>query len=98
MYGKEVPEQEQERKGKFTVTLASSGNPDFRQTPGRSLPGVPKKKASTETMADASKACQAYINEHQLGGGNWAGGAISENGAVIAHVSYNGRIWFPESN
>ena len=97
MYGKEVPAQEQQRKGNFTVTLASTGNPDFGQTSGRSLPGVRKTKASVQTMAQASIACRAFITEHQLGGGNWAGGAISENGTVIANVSYNGRIWFPLS-
>jgi hypothetical protein len=43
----------------------------------------------------ASKACRDYIEENDLGGGNWTGGDIRENGKVVAKVSYNGTVWPP---
>lgn len=75
------------------VTLASVGNPDFGQVSGRSLPGVPRKTVSVADLAEASSVCRAYIVEYDLGGGNWAGGKITEGGTVVGRVSYNGRVW-----
>jgi hypothetical protein len=57
---------------------------------------VPTKTIAAKTMQEASEACQKYIAEHMLGGGNWAGGQIVEKRKQIALVSYNGRVWYPE--
>lgn len=78
------------------VTLKSVGNPDFGQTPGRSLPGVPVRTVEVADLAAASKACRDYIAEHNLGGGNWDGGRIVDGDKVeVGRVSYNGRVWPP---
>lgn len=82
-------------KGSYTVKLASVGNPDFRQDSSRSLPGVPRKTLRVASIADASKACRAYIAHYDLGGGNWLGGEVKKGGKVIARISYNGRAWEP---
>lgn len=92
-YGSEVSDTEAQREGNFKVKLASVGNPDFRQHPGRSLPGVPRKTVTVKTLQAASEACRKYISEHDLGGGNWAGGDVYEGNTLIARISYNGRIW-----
>ncbi len=96
MYGIEVPLSAQNEPRKLTVVLKSVGNPDFRQDPARPLPGVPRKTVDVTSMREAAAACQNYITEYDLGGGNWAGGEIFENEEVVAIVSYNGRIWFPQ--
>jgi hypothetical protein len=76
------------------VLLANRGNPDFGQTPCRRLPGTPADtKVEIIDYADASAKCRAYIEDHELGGGNWTGGDIFDGQAIIAHVSYNGRVW-----
>ena len=31
--------------------------------------------------------------QYDLGGGNWNGGQICEEGRPLARVSYNGRVW-----
>ncbi len=93
MYGKEIPQEQLQTTGNYSVTLSSCGNPDFRQDPSRSLPGVRKKTVKVCSMADASKACRKYIDDHELGGGNWTGGEISLDGKAVARVSYNGRVW-----
>lgn len=77
------------------VVLASVGNPDFRQDPDKPLFGCePNKTVEVKDMKEARDKCMAFIQENDLGGGNWAGGEImDEKGKVIAIVSYNGRVW-----
>jgi hypothetical protein len=82
-------------KGAYKVLLASVGNPDFRQDSRRSLPGVPRRTLRVASLADASKACRAYIAHYELGGGNWLGGEVKQGGKIVAKISYNGRAWEP---
>lgn len=82
-------------KGAYKVLLASVGNPDFGQDNRRSLPGVPRRTLRVASLADASKACRAYIKHYELGGGNWLGGEVKKAGTVIAKISFNGRAWEP---
>ena len=82
-------------KGAYKVLLASVGNPDFGQDNRRSLPGVPRRTLRVASLADASKACRAYIAHYELGGGNWLGGEVKKDGVVVAKISYNGRAWEP---
>jgi hypothetical protein len=83
--------------GLYVVTLASVGNPDFGQTPSRSVPGVPRYTVRIATLRAARKVCRLYIDHHDLGGGNWSGGKVTRVGSrkAIAQVSYNGRVWEP---
>lgn len=77
----------------YTVRLSHSANPDIRggyyQDAGR--PKV--RDVEVKTLADASKKCLSYIDRNKLGGGNWSGGQVFKDGAQVAKVSYNGRIW-----
>ena len=82
-------------KGAYKVLLASVGNPDFGQDSRRSLPGVPRRTIRVASLADASKACRAYITFYELGGGNWLGGEVKQGNEVVAKISYNGRAWQP---
>jgi len=76
------------------VILSSCGNPDYGQVASRSLPGVRRRTVAITTLAEAAAVCRAYIIEHQLGSGNWSGGdVIDDEAVVVAHVSYNGRVW-----
>lgn len=80
-------------KGAYKVLLASVGNPDFGQDSRRSMPGVPRRTVRVASLADASKACRAYIAHYELGGGNWLGGDVKKDGKALARISYNGRAW-----
>ena len=82
-------------KGAYKVLLASVGNPDFGQDSRRSMPGVPRRTLRVASLADASKACRAYIAHYELGGGNWLGGEVKKDGNLFAKISYNGRAWEP---
>lgn len=88
-------QQELKLKQKLKVQLTSVGNPDHGQDPNRSVCGVPKETVLVNSMEEASQVCMDYIDEYNLGGGNWIGGQISaekENSKVIAMVCYNGRV------
>ena len=79
--------------GEFTVRLACAGNPDFGQDPRRSMPGVPRLTIRVATLRAASDVCRAYIEHHELGGGNWTGGEVKRGSKSVARISYNGRAW-----
>jgi hypothetical protein len=75
----------------YKVTLKSVGNSDFRQDPTRPMYGVPTRTISVPTVAAAVAACREYIAEHRLGFGNWVGGQIRQNKALVGQVLYKGR-------
>jgi hypothetical protein len=73
------------------LTMSSCGNPDFGQNPSQSL--SPAVMISVSTFQEASQACQASIDQYDLGGGKWTGGQLVAHQQQIARVSYNGRVW-----
>lgn len=77
------------------VLLASCGNPDFGQDPDKPLFGCERNKwVVVKDFKEASEQCQKFIEDNELGGGNWSGGKIiNDKLKIIAHVSYNGRVW-----
>ena len=78
------------------VSLESCGNPDKGQDPDKPIPGVPTLTYPVTSLKFAAAACRTYILNHQLGGGDWAGGDVLVDGKKIAYVSYNGRVWEPK--
>jgi hypothetical protein len=80
--------------GNHEVKLAHGPNPDIRG--GGYWGGKPAVKTHWVTVkdfAEASAVCRAFINKHELGGGNWTGGQVKDGNRNIARVSYNGRVW-----
>jgi hypothetical protein len=72
------------------VKLAACNNPD--------RPGAGRRIAASfvpvESIKEASTVCQKFIEENELGGGNWSGGlVVDDNNTKIAQISYNGRAW-----
>lgn len=71
------------------MKLRSVGNPDFGQYAPISEPRtvrVPDLKAAVD-------ACWVYIQEWNLGGGNFVDPKVIEDGKLIGYISYNGRFW-----
>ncbi|MGY3582018.1 hypothetical protein ACVIGB_001059 [Bradyrhizobium sp. USDA 4341] len=75
------------------VTISDAGNPDHRQDPARSVTGLRPRQVEVKDFAEASQVCQDYIRKHELGSGNWTGGAIKKGIKEIAKVSFNGVVW-----
>lgn len=76
------------------VKLAAVPNPDFSPDVPKGSLEIPEQWVEVRSLAHASQVCRQYIESNGLGGGNWAGGAIThDDGRPIASVSYNGRVW-----
>jgi hypothetical protein len=76
------------------LVLANVGNPDFRQNPNKNLNGIENKLVKVEDLQDASSISCKYIEDNDLGSGNWSGGFVyNTEGIQVAYISYNGRIW-----
>ena len=92
-----MPATELDRPQVLSVNLRSCGNIDMGQDPDRPLFGVPTMPAHrVGSLRAAGQACRAYIERHGLGSSQWIGGWVRDGaGAIVAHVSYNGRVWFP---
>lgn len=59
---------------KYSVVLASVGNPDHGEDPNEPMLGVSNKMAHVDTLEQASQKCIDYIASNDLGAGNWSGG------------------------
>lgn len=78
----------------FTVYLSNCGNIDLGQNPRKPIPFTKCYWVVRETLKECADACQQYIAENDLGGGNWNGGQVyNEREEKVACISYNGRIW-----
>jgi len=80
------------------VVLSATGNPDFGQFGSI---GVPRRVVEVASYREASRVCRAYIDDYDLGCGNWTGGTVYSDRArrrKVARVSYNGRVWAPDGS
>lgn len=81
----------------LVVVCKSVGNPDFGQNPLESI-SFPLLYP-VESLSEASNVCRLYIQENDLGGGNWVGGQVYDvTGKMVAYISYNGRVWSDSDN
>jgi len=83
----------------YEVKLSHAPNPDIAD--GYWQDGNPfalNVTAKVPNLLSASVVCRNYITRNGLGGGNWTGGQVFENGKQIARVSYNGRVWGMDGN
>ena len=79
------------------VTLAHVKNPDIRSGGYWQEPVESGKRQTVDadSIEAAAKICREYIERNHLGGGNWVGGKVTQDGKHIADISYNGRAWEP---
>lgn len=76
------------------VILKADPNPDYSSPDPRATIKIAKARIPVSGFAKASEVCKNFIEKHGLGSGNWTGGQIGNiEGEIIAHVSYNGRVW-----
>jgi len=82
------------------VKLESVGNPDYGQNPNKPLwDAEPNRIVPVKSFKQASAECIKFIDENELGSGNWSGGDIlNDEGKVIARVSYSGLVRDNEGN
>jgi len=83
------------RAGKLYIELGAVPNTDYSHGQHLGSVQIRKHRQPIRTMQEGSDVAQRFIAEHGLGGGNWGGSGniVDSRGRVLAHVSYNGRIW-----
>ena len=74
---------------RFKMRLSSVGNPDF----GQYAPLSPARVVRADTLKEMRAACEAYIEEFDLGGGNWIEPIVYDGDLVVGKFSYNRRLW-----
>jgi hypothetical protein len=76
---------------RYAIRLSSVGNPDF----GQYAPLSPPEVFEADTLKEIRDAARTYIEKWDLGGGNWdeRKALVREGKKVVAHISYNGRVW-----
>ena len=78
----------------YRVLLANRGNPDHGQDPDAPVYGTPADHfISADSLEQAAVKVREYIDENDLGGGNWVGGDVFLRGQRQGRISYNGRFW-----
>jgi hypothetical protein len=76
------------------VLLKHTKNPDIKDYYWSKMRRPRAKEVKVESFEDASAICKDYIERYHLGGGNWAGGKITDDdGKEIARVSFNRKVW-----
>ena len=80
----------------YKVILAACGNIDHYENPYDNIVNgieIKKKIVEAETIEECQKAVEDYIDENDLGGGNWDGGQVFKDDERVGYISYNGRYW-----
>ena len=77
------------------VKLEAKPNHDFDGRDYRALVNIKAHWIEISSLKQASEVCSKFIEDHDLGGGNFTGGEVREGEKIIARVSYNGRVWEP---
>ena len=51
-----------------------------------------------DSLEDASRQYQIAHDASGLGVSQWPNGTVYDSGRIVAHVSYNGRVWAQSPN
>jgi hypothetical protein len=84
-------------RGKLVVHLEAVPNYDYT-SPDNPLRNMRERSSYVPVsgLVEASRVVRQYIEGHEMGSGNWAGGEVwDDQGKHVATVSYNGRVWEP---
>lgn len=82
----------------MTLTLSHAANPDVRGGYWDGKPDCPKmQKVEVANLSEASMKLRAWVNAWGIGGGNLpkSCGDVRDGRKLVAHVSFNGRVWAP---
>ena len=75
------------------MVLSHASNPGIDGGYWSGKPTEGRKVVEVVSLEEAAAVCTAYIDRHDLGGGNWTGGKVTQGGKHVADISFNGRIW-----
>ena len=81
---------------RYSVELSAHGNIDHGEDPFARLEGVEYGRRSADTIEELQQIVRDYIEENDLGSGQFTGGTVRDGEKVIGKISYNSRYWTNE--
>jgi hypothetical protein len=69
------------------------GNPDRGQNPNTRPYGVVPKTFTASNLDALRNQIREWLDENDLGGGNWGTAKVFKDKRLYGYMSYNGRIW-----
>lgn len=78
---------------RYIVELSAHGNIDHGEDPYKPLENVYQGTKESDTIEELQQIVRDYIDKYDLGGGQWTGGKVTEDGKEIGRISYNSRYW-----
>jgi len=82
----------------LSVEISAEPNPDYDKNTHNGSINIKPKKVKINSLQEASTIVRKFINDNDLGGGNFTGGNIYSDNKIVGRVSYNGRIWDVNNN
>jgi SAM-dependent methyltransferase len=77
----------------YEVELAAEPNPDYDRGSHEGTIRIKKHRVRVTSLEEARDKVVQFIQNNDLGSGNWSGGDLYQNGKKVGYVSYNGRVW-----
>tara|TARA_R100001086_G_C11638340_1_gene203800 strand:- start:154 stop:456 length:303 start_codon:yes stop_codon:yes gene_type:complete len=91
------------KKNNFYIKLLTNvGNPDFKQDPSKPVWNTDEiKNVNHRKLSKLRNLVTLYIDENDLGGGNFIPPKVYKNNKYLGYFSFNGKFWrekypFPE--
>ena len=82
----------------LSVELSAKPNPDFDRYSHEGSIEIKPKKVKVKSIEEAVSKVRSFINDKDLGAGNFTGGALYDGNTKIGRISYNGRVWDIDGN
>jgi hypothetical protein len=82
-----------EMKEDLEVELGAEPNPDHSYKSHSGSVKIKTHKVKVKSLTEAQNKVREFIDENDLGSGNFTGGDLFSHGKKIGRVSYNGRVW-----
>jgi len=75
------------------VALGAEPNPDYDRGSHEGTVSIDTYRVKAKDIQEARDKVVAFIDENDLGSGNFNGGELYSDGKQIGYISYNGRVW-----
>ena len=75
------------------VELGAEPNPNHSLRSHEGSVKIKTHKVKVKSLSEAQNEVRGFIEENDLGAGNFTGGDLFSHGKKIGRVSYNGRLW-----
>jgi len=84
---------ETEMKEDLEVELGAEPNPSHSSRSHEGSVKIKTHRVKAKSLSEAQNEVRGFIEENDLGAGNFTGGDLFSHGKKIGRVSYNGRLW-----